>query len=139
MDLQKKAPSDFSLRPISGKNIASAVIEDLVDILIAQGIYRIIPFDIRSAPTGERGGLSEERPEAFFCGGIASEIGVEDFEGFGIQVELAPRHHLSSLLFHLHLLAFLDTPDGEGHNGQDGAAYNRRNEYSPVASLTFEP
>src|SRR5215510_6445243 len=139
MDLQKSAPGRFSLRPVSGKNITLPVIEDVVDVIDAPGIHRVIAFDVWAAPAGQCGGLSDERGEAFCRGGVAAEIGVEDFEGSGVKIEFAPRHQLASLRLRLRLFAFVDAPNDEARDGQDDAAYHRRNERPPVASLALEP
>src|SRR5262245_5130340 len=121
MDLKKNSPGRLSLGSISGKDITSPVIEDLIDIVVTPGIHRIILLDIWAAPTGECGGLSDKRGEAFICNGVTSEISVKVIEGFGVQIKLVPRHHLALLRFSLRLFAFLGEPDREGQDGQDGA------------------
>src|SRR5215510_7322903 len=139
MDLQKNAPSRFSIRSISGKDIASPIIEDLIDIVVTPGIHRIILLDIGAAPAGECGGLSDERGEAFICDGVASEIGVKDFEGFGVLIELALRHQLALLRLRLRFFALLDAPDSDGYDGQDGATHYCSFDRPPVAAFTLEP
>src|SRR5262249_11416164 len=139
MDLQKSVPGRFSLRPIGGKDITLPVIEDVVDVIGAPRVHRVIAFDIWAAPAGQCGGLSDERGEAFCRGGVATEIGMEDFEGFSVKIEFAPRHRLAPLRLRLRLFAFVGAPDGEAGDGQDDAAYHRRNERPPVASLALEP
>src|SRR5262245_32876568 len=64
---------------------------------------------------------------------------MEDFEGFGVKIEFAPRHRLAPLGLRLRLFALVGAPNGEARDGQDDAAYHRRNERSPVASLALEP
>src|SRR6266498_5193008 len=139
MDLQKSAPGRFSLRPVGGKDITIPVIEDVVDVIDAPGIHRVIAFDVWAAPAGQCGGLSDERGESFCRAGIAAEIGVEGLEGLGVKIEFAPRHRLAPLRLRLRLLALVGAPDGEARDGQDDAAYHRRNERPPVASLALEP
>src|SRR5262245_15803619 len=97
MDLQKSAPSRLSLWPICGQDVASPIIEGLVDIFVAPGVYRIIFLNIWATPTCECGWLPEEGGETFFGDGIAAKVDAEDFEGFGVLIKLAPRHHLALL------------------------------------------
>src|SRR5262245_37147349 len=99
MDLQKGASSRFSLRPIGGKDITRSVIEDLINVLCSPWIHRVIAFDVRSAPTGECGGLSDECGESFFSGLVAAAIVVEFFEGIGVMIELVPRLRFATLRF----------------------------------------
>src|SRR5262249_36619747 len=139
MDLQKNAPSRFSIRSISGKDITSPIIEDLIDIVVTPGIHRIILLDIGAAPAGECRGWSDESGEAFIGEGIASEIGVKDFEGFGVLIELALRHQLALLRLRLSLFPRLDAPDGDGYDGQDGATHYCRDDRPPGAAFTLEP
>src|SRR5215813_7277744 len=139
MDLQKSVPGRFSLRPIGGKDITLPVIEDVVDVIGAPGVHRVIAFDVWAAPAGQCGGLSDERGEAFCRGGVAAEIGVEDFEGLGVKIKLAPRHRLAPLRLRLRLFALAGAPGAESRDGQDDAAYHRRNERAPVAALALEP
>src|SRR5262245_12433285 len=139
MDLQKGASSRFSLRPIGGKDITRSVIEDLINVLCSPWIHRVIAFDVRSAPTGECGGLSDECGESFFSGRVAAEIVVEYFEGFGVKIELAPRHRLAPLRLRLLLFALAGAPEAEANGGNDDEAYHRRNKRLPVAALALEP